>query len=131
MISHTDFYGKKFESIIDPSAIISPYAHVAKFNVKIGAGSLIESNVTLKENVEIGARCIIRSGTVLGGAGFEFKKRNSTVIHIPHSGGVKIGDDVEIQHNCAVDRSVFGGVTSIGNMTKIDNLVHIAHNCRA
>ena len=47
-----------------------------------------------------------------------------------HAGGVRLGDRVELQANTCVDRAIFGGFTEIGEDTKCDNLVHIAHNVK-
>ena len=67
--------------------------------------------------------------TVIGGPGFGFVKDNDgTWLEIPHIGGVVIGENVRIGSNCCIDRGTIND-TIIGDGTKIDNLVHIAHNC--
>ena len=104
-------------------------------NVVIGNGAAIgthcslKPNVTIYHNVIIGDNCIIHSGTVIGCDGFGYVKENNIHEKIPQTGNVVIGNDVEIGSNCAIDRATIG-ITSIGDLTKIDNLVHIAHNVK-
>lgn len=97
--------------------------------VRIGAGSVLYPGVHLYPGVEIGERCIIHSGAVIGADGFGFVFENGRYEKFPQVGRVVIGNDVEIGANCTIDRAALG-VTSIGDGTKLDNLVHIAHNCR-
>lgn len=97
--------------------------------VKVGAGSVLYPHVTVYRDVEIGARAVIHSGAVLGADGFGFVMREGRYEKFPQVGRVVIGDDVEIGANSAVDRAALG-VTSVGDGTKIDNMVHIGHNCR-
>ena len=95
----------------------------------IGTNCCLKPNVTIYHNVKIGDNCIIHSGTVIGCDGFGYVKENNIHEKTPQTGNVVIGNDVEIGSNCAIDRATIG-VTSIGDMTKIDNLVHIAHNVK-
>jgi len=94
---------------------------------KIGNGSLIYSNVCLGDNTELGDRVIIHYGTVIGSDGFGFVTVDGRHHKIPQLGSVVIHDDVEIGANVAIDRARFDK-TVVGKGTKIDNLVHIAHN---
>ncbi len=94
---------------------------------KIGSDTLVYSNVCLGDNTEIGDRVIIHSGTVIGSDGFGFVTVDNKHDKIPQLGSVVINDDVEIGANVAIDRARFDK-TIIGRGTKIDNLVHIAHN---
>ena len=71
----------------------------------------------------------IHSGTVIGADGFGFVKENQSIIKIPQTGDVVIESNVEIGSNCSIDRATIGS-TLIGESTKIDNLVHIAHNVK-
>jgi UDP-3-O-[3-hydroxymyristoyl] glucosamine N-acyltransferase len=96
--------------------------------VSIGAGSTLHSNVTLYDGVKIGARAILHAGCVVGADGFGFTLAGDHYVKFPQVGTVEIGDDVEIGANSCVDRAALG-VTRIGNGTKLDNLVHVAHNC--
>src|SRR3989304_2704228 len=75
----------------------------------------------------IGSRVIIHSGTVIGSDGFGFVADSGKHHKIPQVGGVVIQDDVEIGANSTVDRATLGK-TVIKQGTKIDNMVHVAHN---
>lgn len=97
--------------------------------VEIGANCVLHPRVTVYENVSIGDRVILHSGVVIGADGFGFVMRNGAWENFPQIGRVEIGSDVEIGANSCVDRAALG-VTSIGNGTKLDNMVHIGHNCR-
>lgn len=94
---------------------------------KMGAGCTLHPNVVLYEDVILGDRVEIHSGTIVGGDGFGYERVDGKHVKIPQTGGVEIGDDVEIGSNCAIDRGTFGA-TRIGSGTKIDNLVMIGHN---
>ncbi len=94
---------------------------------RIGAGTLLYPHVMIREGVTIGQQCIIHSGTVIGSDGFGFETVDGVHHKISQTGTVLIEDDVEIGANCTIDRARFG-VTRIGRGTKMDNLVHIAHN---
>lgn len=97
--------------------------------VEIGEGGTIYPHVTIYPNVSIGRRVVLHSGSVIGADGFGFVMRAGAWENFPQIGRVEIGDDVEIGANSCVDRAALG-VTSIGNGTKLDNMVHIGHNCR-
>ncbi len=98
-------------------------------NVAIGADSLLHPRVTIYEGVVIGERVILHSGAVIGADGFGFVPVDGAWQKFPQVGGVKIGDDVEIGANSCVDRAALG-LTWIGDGVKLDNMVHIAHNCQ-
>jgi UDP-3-O-[3-hydroxymyristoyl] glucosamine N-acyltransferase len=85
--------------------------------------------VTLYPDVTVGARAVLHSGCVLGADGFGFVLSGERYEKFPQIGTVEIGDDVEIGAGSCVDRAALG-VTAIGSGTKLDNLVHIGHNCR-
>ncbi len=93
----------------------------------IGDDSIIYPNVSIREGVTIGSRVIVHSGTVIGSDGFGFVTEGGRHHKIPQTGGVVIGDDVEIGANCAIDRATLGN-TVIKTGTKLDNMVHLAHN---
>ncbi len=97
--------------------------------VSIGDGSVLYANVTVYDDVDIGARAVLHSGCVLGADGFGFALAGDHYEKFPQIGRVVIGDDVEIGANSCVDRAALG-VTWIGDGTKLDNMVHVAHNCR-
>lgn len=96
---------------------------------RIGPDSILYSNVTVCEDVDIGARAIIHSGAVLGADGYGFATVEGRHQKIPQIGRVVVEEDVEIGANSTIDRATTGE-TRIGAGTKIDNLVHIAHNVR-
>ncbi len=97
-------------------------------DVTIGENCTIHANVTIYPEVVIGRRVVIHSGAVLGADGFGFVLSEGHWENFPQIGRVEIGDDVEIGANSCVDRAALG-VTRIGNGTKLDNMVHIGHNC--
>ncbi len=97
--------------------------------VTLGEGCLLYANVTIYADVEIGERAILHSGCVIGADGFGFVSTPQGYEKFPQIGCVRIGNDVEIGANSSVDRAALG-VTSIGDGTKLDNMVHIGHNCQ-
>ena len=98
-------------------------------NTRIGSNCILYPNVVLYNNLILGKHIIIHSGSVIGSDGFGFVKEKQNIIKIPQVGNVIIEDNVEIGSNCSIDRGTIGS-TIIGAMTKIDNLVHIAHNVK-
>jgi UDP-3-O-[3-hydroxymyristoyl] glucosamine N-acyltransferase len=99
-------------------------------NVVIGEGTSIDARVTVYEGVQIGARCLIQSGAVLGSLGFGYAQSAATgeYVRFPQQGALIIEDDVEIGANTTIDRGALEQ-TRIGRGSKLDNLVHIGHNC--
>lgn len=98
--------------------------------VTIGNNTIIYPNITIYRDCKIGDDCIIHSGTVIGSDGFGFAHtKDGKYIKIYQNGNVTIGNDVEIGANCTIDRAVFSS-TIIEDGVRIDNLVHIAHNCK-
>lgn len=97
--------------------------------VVIGDDTIIYSNVSIYDGCEIGRRCILHSGVVIGADGYSFVMVAGRHQKIPQIGIVRIEDDVEIGANSTVDRAAFGE-TFIGEGTKIDNLVQVGHNVR-
>jgi UDP-3-O-[3-hydroxymyristoyl] glucosamine N-acyltransferase len=98
-------------------------------NCQIGAQTTLHSNVTLYEQVTVGKRVTLHSGTVIGADGFGYVFDGHQHVKLPQTGRVEIHDDVEIGANSCVDRGTFGS-TVIERGVKLDNHVHIAHNCR-
>jgi UDP-3-O-[3-hydroxymyristoyl] glucosamine N-acyltransferase len=97
--------------------------------VVLGEGSVLHANVTIYDNVDIGRATIVHSGCVIGADGFGYVNEQGRWEKFPQVGRVEIGDSVELGANCCVDRAALG-VTSIGEGTKLDNMVHVGHNCR-
>lgn len=96
--------------------------------VTIGDDTVIRAGVKIYENCRIGERCLIHSGVVIGADGFgHAPKPDGTYEKIAQIGNVVIGDDVEVGANTTIDRATFGS-TVIGNGTKLDNLIMVAHN---
>ncbi len=96
---------------------------------RIGADSVLFPNVTLYDDVILGQRAVIHAGAVVGADGFGYVTDGQRQVKIPQVGQVLIGDDVEIGANSCVDRGTFGA-TIIERGVKLDNLVHIGHNCK-
>jgi UDP-3-O-[3-hydroxymyristoyl] glucosamine N-acyltransferase len=99
--------------------------------VKIGRDCDIYPNVTIYAGTALGDRVIVHAGTVLGSDGFGYVRdpKSGRYEKFPQVGKLVIEDDVEIGANTTIDRGALDE-TRIGRGTKIDNLVHIAHNCR-
>jgi UDP-3-O-[3-hydroxymyristoyl] glucosamine N-acyltransferase len=97
--------------------------------VRIGEECILHARVTIYSEARIGDHVVLHSGCVIGADGFGFVLTDGVYQKFPQVGRVEIGDWVEIGANSCVDRAALG-VTSIGEGTKLDNLVHIAHNCR-
>lgn len=113
---------------IGNSCTIMPGVFVGD-NVQIGDNCTIYPNVTIYRDCELGNDVMIHAGTVIGSDGFGFAHtKDGQYIKIYQNGNVKIGNDVEIGANCAIDRAAFNS-TIIHNRARLDNLVHIAHNC--
>ena len=94
----------------------------------VGAGTVLHANVTVYDRVRIGSRVILHSGAVIGADGFGYVFDGERQIKIPQRGTVVIEDEVEIGANSCVDRATFGQ-TTIGRGVKLDDHVHIGHNC--
>lgn len=127
---NTNFYLSDFPTEISSSAKIHRNAYISPKNVRIGDGVIIEPGVIVMGHSIIRENVILRAGCTIGSHGFEFKKIGGKILSVSHAGGVLLHRGVEIQSNSNVDRSVFGGFTEIGEDTKIDTLVHIAHNSK-
>ena len=99
-------------------------------NVSIGKGTIIYSNCVIYDNITIGNDCVIHGGAIIGADGFGFVRNGANgYVKFPQIGSIVIEDDVEIGANTCIDRGALGE-TRIGEGTKIDNLVQIAHNVK-
>jgi UDP-3-O-[3-hydroxymyristoyl] glucosamine N-acyltransferase len=145
--------GVHTSAAVEPSARISEGAEIGALavvgaNSFVGTGSVIEAGVLIGDGVEVGSDCrihrgakildgvrlgdrvIVQSGAVIGSDGFGFiQDDQGRHRKIPHNGTVRIEDDVEIGACCCIDRGVAGD-TTIGAGSKLDNLVHVAHNVK-
>ena len=100
-------------------------------NVRVGSDCVLHPGVTLYDDVTIGDRVILHAGVVIGADGFGYVRDVEEMggYHkFPQRGTVVIEDDVELGAHTCVDRAALGQ-TRIGRGTKIDNLVHVGHNC--
>jgi len=129
---------------VDPTAHVGPHCVVGP-RVRIGARSVLMGgnhlgrdcqlgddvclypNVVVYARSQIGHRVVIHAGTVIGSDGYGYVFDEGRHRKMPQVGTVIIDDDVEIGANAAIDRGALGA-TVLGAGTKIDNLVHIAHN---
>jgi UDP-3-O-[3-hydroxymyristoyl] glucosamine N-acyltransferase len=121
-------------AVIDDSAVIGKNVHIGAYtvigpNCVIGDDSTLMPNVTLYDHVIIGKSCTVHSGTVIGSDGFGYTFKDGSFHNIPQRGQVIIHDNVDIGANCTIDRGSLGD-TVIGEGTKLDNQVMIAHNVK-
>jgi UDP-3-O-[3-hydroxymyristoyl] glucosamine N-acyltransferase len=129
---------KKINTGISNSSEVSHLNKIGK-NSSIASFTVVDENSTIGDNCIIGNRvvikntiignnCTIQSGTTIGEDGFAFERYSSGKLeHFPHLGKVIISDNVDIFANCSIARGSMQN-TIIGKGTKIDSLVHIAHN---
>ena len=115
-------------SKIGSDVVIGAHGVVGE-NATVGDGARLWPGVTVYPGASLGNRVIIHSGARIGCDGFGYVFRDGAHNKIPHVGRCIIGDDVEIGANTTIDRGSIDD-TVIGSGTKIDNLVHIAHNVR-
>jgi UDP-3-O-[3-hydroxymyristoyl] glucosamine N-acyltransferase len=133
-------------AMIAPSASIGPLVTIGE-GARIGEGTSIGAGTSIGDGVTIGDRCtihprvtiyrdvtigdrvVLHSGCVIGADGFGFVLTGGAYEKFPQVGRVEIGNRVEIGANSCVDRAALG-VTVIGEGTKLDNMVHVGHNCR-
>jgi UDP-3-O-[3-hydroxymyristoyl] glucosamine N-acyltransferase len=139
-------------AVIDPSARVSASAHIAAHVVierdvrvadgvmigpnstigprcRIGRDTRLHANAVLVQDVQIGERCIVHSGAVIGSDGFGNARGDTGWVKVPQTGGVQIGNDVEIGANTTIDRGAIED-TVIEDGVRLDNLIQIAHNVR-
>ena len=120
-------------AVVDDNAVIGdnvtlyPHTYIGQY-VQVGRDTVIYASATVREFCKIGERVIIHSSAVIGADGFGFTTKDGIHTKVPQVGNVIIEDDVEIGAHVGVDRAMTGS-TIIGHGTKIDNLVHIGHNC--
>lgn len=115
-------------SVIGNHSVLKSHIHVGH-DVTIGEHVTVHSHVTIYDTCQIGSRVTIHASTVIGSDGFGYTFVDGQHLKVPHLGHVIIEDDVEIGANTAVDRATIGA-TVIGEGTKIDNLVQIAHSVK-
>lgn len=128
-----DLYIGAFTTICENAKIgngtqISQGCYIGK-NVKIGERVQLAPGVKIMDYCVVGDDCIIHSNTVVGSDGFGFQPTADGFVKIPQLGNVILENKVEIGSNCSIDRGTIGS-TLIGEGTKIDNLIQIAHNVK-
>lgn len=111
-------------AVIEQGVKIYPGAFIGR-GVILGAGTIVYGGAHI-ENATIGADCVIHSGAVIGKDGFGYTRQNGKNIFIPHVGRAVLGDRVSVGANSCIDRGMMTD-TMVGEGTKIDNLVQIAH----
>jgi UDP-3-O-[3-hydroxymyristoyl] glucosamine N-acyltransferase len=116
------------DCLIGDGTTILPGAQILP-GCQVGRDVLIGPGAVLYENTIIGDRVIIHGAAVIGAYGFGYSHVAGRHVLSAQLGYVRIGNDVEIGAASTIDRGTYGA-TSIGEGTKIDNLVQIAHNCR-
>lgn len=97
--------------------------------VKLGRESVLDPHATIYPDAVLGDRVVLKAGAVVGGPGFGFMEGVTVPDRRVHIGRCILGDDVEVGSNSTVDRGSLGD-TILGDGTKLDNLVHVAHNVR-
>lgn len=112
--------------IIGENVQIGPGCVIGQDSI-IGSGTILWANVTLYHDVHLGQNCIVHSGTVIGADGFGYANERGQWIKIPQTGGVRIGNNVEIGAGTSIDRGAIEH-TEIHDGVIIDNQVQIAHN---
>jgi UDP-3-O-[3-hydroxymyristoyl] glucosamine N-acyltransferase len=130
LAEHTDFYWRDFRTEIAQDALISPAAHIAEKSVRIGRRTVIEPHATVLPHTIVGDDVILRAGCVIGSQGFQFMRSGDEILPVAHGGGVWLHDRVEVQANCTIARALFGGFTELGEDTKLDSLVYVAHHVK-
>ena len=115
-------------AVIEDDTHIFPSCYVGE-DCRIGAGSTLYPGVTLMAGTQLGQKCVVHAGVVLGADGFGFVRSGQKIEKIPQIGTVQLGDDVEVGANTTIDRAALDK-TVVGDGTKIDNLVMLGHNVR-
>ncbi len=115
------------QSRVGPGTLIEAGVKVG-LNVTIGSDCVLHPNVVLYDGVTLGDRVILHAGVCVGADGFGYVRGDTGYHKFPQRGTVVIEDDVELGAYTCVDRGALGR-TRIGQGTKLDNLVHVGHNC--
>ncbi|WP_339940649.1 UDP-3-O-(3-hydroxymyristoyl)glucosamine N-acyltransferase [Undibacterium luofuense] len=120
-------------AVVHPQAVVHPTARIGPLCVveagaRVGAHSWLKSRVTVGEQCQVGERCILHSGVVIGADGFGFAPHADGWVKIEQLGAVRIGNDVEIGANTSIDRGALAD-TVIEDGVKLDNQIQIGHNC--
>ena len=132
------------EAVLEEPVMVGANASVGK--CRLGAGTSVMAGASIGDGAVVGKDClfhpnssfghdcvagdrvILQMNAVVGSDGFGYAREGATWIKVPQLGNVVLKDDVEVGSNTAIDRGTLGS-TTIGRGTKLDNIVHIAHNC--
>ncbi len=115
-------------AVVGKDAVLIASVHVG-VDARVGDYSTLHPHVSVLDRCVVGKHCILHAGATLGADGFGFRPNGKGgLAKVPQIGNVVVGDDVEIGANTCIDRATIG-TTTIGNGTKLDNLVQIGHNC--
>ncbi len=120
--------------IIESGVVIAAGCHIGPGcvigkNTSLGENTRLVANVTLCHGTQIGRRCLLHPGVVIGADGFGLANDKGEWLKVPQVGRVVLGDDVEVGANSTIDRGAIGD-TVVGNGVKLDNLIQIGHNVR-
>ena len=115
-------------AVIGERCSIGPNSVIGE-GVRLGDDCRLQSRVTICHHVSVGARCVFKPGCVVGGDGFGFAPAPDGFVKVPHLGGARLGNDVEVGANTTIDRGTIED-TVIDDGVKLDNLVQVGHNCR-
>jgi UDP-3-O-[3-hydroxymyristoyl] glucosamine N-acyltransferase len=124
------FYWQDFPTAIDPSANVHPRAWIAGRNVRIGAGSVIEPNVTVLERCVLGEGVVVGAGAVLGGVGFQTLRNTRPMIEMNHAGGLVVRDRVRILPGTVIATGLFHQATEISEDCRIGSSAFVSHDVR-
>lgn len=113
---------------IGPRCYVGPGSFVGA-GAELGADCRLVAHVTICQRVVLGQRVLVHPGAVIGADGFGLAREPEGWIKVPQTGAVRIGDDVEIGANTAIDRGAIED-TVIEEGVKLDNLIQVAHNVR-
>ncbi len=123
-------------AVVDATAILGARIQIdagatVSARARLGDDVVLGSRAVVGEGVVLGNRVVVQAGAVLGSTGFGYARDgvSGDYLLLPQQGTLVIEDDVEIGANTTIDRGALEE-TRIGRGTKIDNLVHIGHNCR-
>jgi UDP-3-O-[3-hydroxymyristoyl] glucosamine N-acyltransferase len=125
---------------VGPNAVIGAGARIADgvsigagavvgANVRVGAATKLHARVVVMDECQLGERCVVSSGAVIGSDGFGYAREEGVWLAVPQLGRVVIGNDVHIGANTTIDRGAIDD-TIIESGVKLDNLIQIAHNVR-
>ena len=120
-----------YKTVIGKNTLISPLAYIDSENVTIGDNVIIEEFVSIKGHCIIGDNCIIKSGSQIGGSGYEFKPMDEMVLDVAHYGGVIIENNTIIWPQVTIHKAVYPwDNTYIGNYVRINSQSHVDHGVK-